>query len=139
MNIRTRILIIVAVIAGLIGVGAISAPYVLALDTDPKITVVAPATVQAGTPITFDVTVDQAGFTPGNPRITYRRCTTCGTINVANYTVIPVSFDGTVWHFTYTPDASQIGRSEVFQVEVALSASYNPRKVYGSAGFKVTA
>lgn len=139
MKLRTRLLVAVALIATLAGIGAAAAPSVYAVTGDPVITVTAPATVVAGDTITFDVTVTP-GWVPGNPRITWRNPRTGQTLNVANSSVIPVTFDGAVYHYTFRTYVSDLGRTEVFQVETPVFANvYNSRKVYGSIGFTLVA
>lgn len=109
--------------------------------SDPVVSVSNAATVVAGQPITFAVTIDQAGFAPtnGSQKITWTNPSSHKTNNVANYTVIPMTYASGVWTFTYTPSASEIGRTEVFQVSVPVSAARIPRTVVGAAAFTVTA
>ena len=106
---------------------------------DPTVTATCDTTVAVGTPLHCTVTIDQPGYTPANPRITWRNPRTGATLNVANYTVIPVTYDGTAWQYTYTPTAGETGRVETFSVTVAVSAARIPRTVIGYAGFSVVA
>lgn len=109
-----------------------------ALAGDPVVTAVCDATVVVNTPVHCTVSIDLPGFAPSNPRITYRS-RTGRTLDVANSSVIPVTFDGAVWRYTYTPDASEAGRTEVFSVTVPVSAARIPRTVSGAAAFTVVA
>lgn len=135
MKLRTRILVIAAVIFGLIGVGAIAEQHVSALG-DPVETVICDTTVTVGTPLHCTVTIDQPGFAPSNQKITYRNPRTGSTINVANSSVIPATFDGTTWSYTYTPSLGEVGRFEVFSVQT--SCTRLGCRVTGSAGFTVS-
>jgi len=136
-----RLLALAALSAGLL-----TATPAHALAGDPIVTATCDTTVVAGTPVHCTVTVT-APYAPtnGSQKITYR--TTSGsTINVANYTVIPVTYDGTAWQYTYTPSVGEIGRTETFSVTAptCLGGTANgcpriPRTVTGYAYFTVTA
>lgn len=136
MNILRKLLIPLALVAALFAVPTSAH----AVAGDPVVTVVAsPAEVVAGETITFTVTIDQPGFAPtnGSQKVTYTNPSTHKTSNVANYTVIPLTYADGVWTFTYTPRASEVGRFEVFSVTVPVSAARIPRTVTGAAGFSV--
>ena len=140
---RMIIAFVLAVLAGLL---VPLVPNAQAYVGDPVVTVTAPAEVQAGTPIVFNVTIDlsASGYAPtnGSQKITFR---TAGgsTLNVANYTVIPMTkVAPDLWTFTYVPSASEVGRVEVFSVSTPFCLTgclRNPRTIVGSAGFRVTA
>lgn len=115
-------------------------PQVSALTGDPVVTVTAPASVQVGQPITFDLTISQPGFAPTNgaQKIMYLKAFG-GWGNEANYTVIPMTYDGTVWHFTYVATAAEVGRTFAFSETVPVSTARIPRTVTGTAYFTVVA
>ena len=131
-----RLLALVVLSAGLF-----TATPAHALAGDPIVTATCDETVVAGTPVHCSVTISQAGYAPtnGSQKITYTNPRTHSTSNVANYTVIPVTYDGTAWNYTYTPSAGEVGRTETFSVTVPVSAARIPRTVSGVGYFTVTA
>lgn len=123
--------------ATIITAAALVPGHTQALAGDPVVTATCDTTVAVGTPVHCTVTIDLPGFTPGNQRITWRNPRTGSTLNVANYTVIPVTYDGTAWQYTYVPSTGEVGRTETFSVTVAVSAARIPRTVGGAAAFTV--
>lgn len=117
-------------------VAAAPAAPAITTSTDPTLAVVCDAKVLVGRTLHCTVTVSQLGYTPGGQRITYRRCTTCTTINVANSSVIPMTaVRPRVWAFRYVVTADEKGRFEVFSVSTACTRL--GCRVRGSAGFTV--
>lgn len=104
---------------------------------DPVVTATCDTTVVVNTPVHCTVTISLPGYAPNNQRIQWM--SNGRWFNVANYTVIPVTFDGVAWNYTYTPSAGEVGRFEVFSVVVPVSTARIPRTVSGSAGFTVLA
>lgn len=109
---------------------------------DPIVTVVTTPTIAvAGQPVTFTLTIDQAGYAPtnGTQKITWFNPRTFATVNVANYLVIPETYADGVWTFTYVPGYGEVGRVETFSVKVPVSAARIPRTVLGQVSFNVVA
>jgi hypothetical protein len=114
-----------------------AASTVTAAGGDPVVSVTTTAPALVGSPVTLIVTIDQDGFAPlnGSQKITYTNPVTFATVNVANYTVIPVTYANGVWTYTYTPRPSEAGRVETFSVRVPVSTARIPRYVTGAVRF----
>jgi len=106
---------IMLILGALASVLLVTAPTAEAVSTVPSVSVTAPATVQAGTPITFTVVAST-----GSPtcKITYTNPRTHSTINVANASAFTVVGDD----WTYTPSLGEVGRTEVTTCSVFVPA-----------------